>query len=228
MVTMIWREVGMSNYKEINPVEFITNFKIGKDAMIIKLKNVRLAFSDLFKPTAFEDGQELKYGATFLIGKKDPQISKEVLLGDGEVLKGGIEQAILEVAKAQWKDKGAAVIASIRDNPNKFCFQDGDLKPYDGFQNCMALTSKNKKRPRVVDADRTPLTQEDGKPYPGCYVMGSVEIWAQDNKWGKAIRASLRGVQFYKDGDAFTAGSVASEDEFDDLGDGADFEDDLA
>lgn len=180
--------------------------------MIIQLKNVRLAFADLFKPTAFEDGQELKYGATFLISKKAPQIKE-------------IEAAILEVAIAEWKDKAKGILATIKTNPNKYCFLDGETKSYDGFQGCMALSSKNKKRPTVVDKDKTQLSEADGKPYSGCYVNASVEIWAQDNKWGKAIRCSLRGVQFFRDGDAFSAGSVASEDEFEDLGDGADGED---
>jgi hypothetical protein len=196
----------------IDPIEFLTTFKKGKEAMIIQLKNVRLAFPDLWKPTAFEDGQELKYGATFLVSKKDPQVK-------------AINAAIQEVATEAWKEKAKAVLTSISGQPNKYCFQDGDNKSYDGFQGCMALSAKNKKRPTVVDKDKTPLTEGDEKPYGGCYVNASVEIWAQDNKWGKAIRASLRGVQFFKDGDQFSAGSVASEDEFDDLGSGAENED---
>lgn len=192
----------------IDPVEFIMNYKKGENAMIIKLENVRLAFADLFEPTAFEEGQEKKYGATFLISKKAPQIRE-------------LEAAILEVAVTEWKDKAKGILATIRTNPNKFCFQDGETKNYDGFQGCMALAAKNKKRPTVRDRDKTPLTEADGKPYAGCYVNASVEIWAQDNKWGKAIRASLRGVQFLRDGDAFSAGSIASEDEFDDLGTGS-------
>lgn len=212
MTVQIWREVGMSK-TPINPVEFLTNFNKGKDAMIIQLKNVRLAFPDLWKATAFEDGQEPKYGATFLVAKKSPQIKE-------------IEAAINEVAVAEWKEKAKGVLTSIKGNPNKFCFQDGDGKSYDGYAGCMALSAKNKKRPTVVDKDKTTLTESDEKPYGGCYVNASVEIWAQDNKWGKAIRASLRGVQFLRDGDAFSAGSVASEDEFEDLGDGADAEED--
>ena len=56
--------------------------------------------------------------------------------------------------------------------------------------------------------------------------MAKVEIWAQNNKYGKGIRAELRGVQFYRDGDAFTAGGVAKADEFEDLS--VDGDDDLA
>jgi hypothetical protein len=48
-------------------------------------------------------------------------------------------------------------------------------------------------------------------------VNGTVEVWAQDNKFGKGIRATLRGVQFVKDGDAFSAGTPVSEDDFDEI-----------
>ncbi|MDC5277565.1 DUF2815 family protein, partial [Acinetobacter baumannii] len=64
---------------------------------------------------------------------------------------------------------------------------------------------------------KTPLVQADGRPYAGCYVNAAIELWCQDNNYGKRINASLRGVQFLKDGEAFAGGGVASEDDFEDL-----------
>ncbi len=58
----------------------------------------------------------------------------------------------------------------------------------------------------------------DGKPYSGCYVNGIVDIWAQDNGFGRRLNATLKGVQFVKDGDAFSGGTAVSADAFDDLG----------
>jgi hypothetical protein len=80
------------------------------------------------------------------------------------------------------------------------------------------VSSRNKVRPLVLDRDKSPLTQSDGRPYAGCYVNGSIELWCQDNAYGKRINATLRGVQFYKDGEAFAGGGSATADEFDDLG----------
>ena len=82
-------------------------------------------------------------------------------------------------------------------------------------------TNRATTRPLVIDKDKSPLTEQDGKPYAGCFVNASVELWAQDNNYGKRINASLRGVQFFKDGDAFAGGGAASEDEFDDIAEGA-------
>ena len=175
--------------------------------MKLKLENVRLSFAHIFTPTAFKPGDALKYKATFLVPK-------------GSATASTIEQAIRATAVEKWGQKADAILKGIRNNPNKFCYQDGDSKTYDGWAGMMALTAGNKARPLVLDADRTPLTEADGRPYAGCYVNAIVEFFTYDNS-GNGISASLSGVQFHRDGDAFTGGGVASADEFDDISTGA-------
>lgn len=172
--------------------------------MKVTLKNVRLSFPDLFEPRAFKAGDEPKYKATLLIAKDDPQV---------EI----VEKAILATATEKWGAKAASIIKGIRHNPNKFNFQDGDTKEYDGYAGHMALSGSSKSRPLVIDRDKTPLGAADGRPYAGCYVNASLEIFGYENS-GNGISASLKGVQFVKDGDAFGGGAPASPDEFDDLG----------
>ncbi|WP_155814796.1 ssDNA-binding protein, partial [Serratia symbiotica] len=105
----------------------------------------------------------------------------------------------------------------------KICLHDGDEKAeYEGYPGNKFFSASNKARPRIVDRDNTILVQADGRPYAGCYVNAVIDIWAQDNKFGKRINASLGGVQFYQDGDAFAGGGIASEDDFGSLEDGAD------
>lgn len=187
----------------------MTDEKLGE----ITLTGVRLAFPDLFVPTAYKEDQQKQYGATFLIPKDSPQVKI-------------VEQAIKKVAKAKWGDNAESVLKQVRHNPQKFCFMDGDTKDnLDGYSGSMALSAKNKKRPTVVDVDATQLAESDGRPYAGCYVIAKVGLWAQQNTHGKAMRASLLGVQFQKDGDSFSAGRVASASEFADLSDGV--EDDM-
>lgn len=172
--------------------------------MELKLKNVRLSFPDLFVPRPFKQGDPPKYKATFLIPKGDPQIK-------------AIEAAIVAVAKEKWPKDWQKVLNSIKGNANKFCFQDGDNKSYDGYEGMMAFSASNKVRPGVFDRDRSPLTQDDGKPYAGCYVNAVLDVFAYDNS-GNGISASLSGVQFFRDGEAFTGGRPASADAFEDLG----------
>ena len=82
----------------------------------------------------------------------------------------------------------------------------------------------------VVKAEEVGL-KSDGRPYSGCYVNVSLDIYAQDNTYGRRINCNLSGVQFYRDGDSFEGGTPASPEEFEDLSDGVDddeLENDLA
>lgn len=172
--------------------------------MKVILKNVRLSFPDLFEPKAFQAGDTPKYKASFLIAKDDAAQLK------------AIEAAIKATATEKWGAKADAVLKGIRGNPNKFCFQDGDTKEYDGYAGHMSVSANSKVRPLVYDRDKTPLVAADGKPYAGCYVNASIEFFAYDTP-SNGISASLKGVQFASDGDAFGGGAPASPDEFDDL-----------
>jgi len=171
--------------------------------MKVVIKNARLSFPDLFEPRAFQAGDTPKFKATALVPKGSEMVRE-------------IEAAIMKVATDKWNTKAAGIVKSIRGNPNKFCFQDGDNKTYDGYEGMMAFSASNKVRPTIIDRDKSPLSVSDGRPYAGCYVNMIVDVFAYDNS-GNGIAASLSGVQFVKDGEAFGGGRPASADEFDDL-----------
>lgn len=176
--------------------------------MKLKLTNVRLAFPQLFEAKAVNGEGEPAFSATFLIDPADPQVKT-------------INAAIEAVAAEKWGAKSAAMLLSIR-KADKTCLHDGDLKAaYDGFPGNLFISARNKVRPPVVDRDKAPLVAADGKPYAGCFVHVVLELWAQDNNYGKRVNATLMGVQFFRDGDSFTGGGVASADDFDDVSSGA-------
>jgi len=170
--------------------------------MSIKLNNVRLSFPSLFQKAQF-NGEETKYEATFLLHKvRHADVIKE------------IEAAIAEKVKIELK--GAKVPA------DKLCLRDGDEVEYDGYADHMTLKASTKKRPLVLNKDKSPLTEADGVVYSGCFVNGIIDLWAQNNNYGKRINATLLGVQFAADGEAFSSGgSSASADDFDDIDDEA-------
>ena len=180
--------------------------------MIVKLKNVRLAFSqNLFTAGAMAGDTNSKptFSSTFLIKKDDLQASY-------------INQVIQDIAKEKWLGKASAVLKSLAAE-NKICFKDGDLKTeYDGFDGCMFIKASNAVRPGIFDKDGTELSESSGRPYAGCYVMANVDIWAQDNKYGKRINAKLLGVKFYADGDAFVGSATSSANDFDKIDNGDD------
>ena len=182
----------------------------------ILLQNVRLAFPNIWQPRASQDGGKAKYGASLILPHDHPAVK-------------AIRALLPKVAKEKWGDKADVILKGL-EKQDRICLHDGDVKAqYDGFAGNLFVSANSDGRPSVLDRDKTPLAATDGKPYSGCYVNASIELWAQDHqKHGKRINAQLRGVQFFKDGDAFAAGSPASEDEFPDLGDQGDDTDPLA
>ena len=179
----------------------------------LKISNARAAFVTVYEPKKFagDDAAKLAFSLSGILAKDDPQIKL-------------INAAIDAEAKEKWKEKAPALLKLLRTTDKTF-LHDGDLKPeYEGFPGNLYISARNPSRPLVIDRDKTPLTQADGKPYSGCYVNLILDVWAQENKWGKRVNATLKGVQFVKDGDAFSGSAPASADSFDELGDGADAE----
>lgn len=176
----------------------------------IMLRDVRLAFPNLFEPTTVGGEGEPRYSAMLILPPDHPQVKE-------------IRAKMVAVAKEKWKDK-AQVLYQGLEKTDKLALHDGDTKAqYDGCAGNLFISAaaQQNARPTVLDANRSPLTERDGKIYAGCYVNVSLDFWAQDNKYGKRINAQLRGVQFLRDGDAFAAGRPASGDEFDDVSEGA-------
>ena len=187
-----------------------TNQPIGR----MMLKNVRLGFPNLFTPTTVGGEGEPRYSAMLILPPDHPQMAE-------------IKAKMLAVAKDKWKDKGQAVYTTL-DKTDKLALHDGDTKAqYDGVAGnfFISAAAQQAARPTVIDSNKSPLTERDGKPYAGCYVNVSIDLWAQDNKYGKRVNAQLRGVQFVRDGDAFAAGRPADSDEFEEVTEGADADD---
>lgn len=162
--------------------------------MKITLKNVRLSFPSLFRKATF-NGEETKYEATFLISKE----TQSELIAQ-------IQGAIVEKVKVDLK--------GVKLGPDKICMKDGDEAEYDGYAGSYSLKASSIKRPLVIDRDKSPLSEDDNVIYPGCYVNAIIELWAQNNSWGKRVNANLLGVQFYKDGQPFGGGVSAGTDDF--------------
>lgn len=171
-----------------------------KAERIVMLKDVRLSFPVLFEAKAFETGGKKEFSASFLMGKDHPVAAE-------------IKKVFANMAVEKWGEKGAQLLAALfRDD--RLCLHDGDRKDYDGYAGNYFVRANNGVRPLLLDRARNPLTEADGKLYSGCYVNATISLWTQDNKWGKRINANLRGVQFNRDGEAFTGGGTASVDEF--------------
>lgn len=182
----------------------------------VVLKDVRISFCDtLFVPKEYEAGDgKFRHSSTFLVVP-------------GSANDKAIQAAIKAEALAVWGKRAEVMLESMRGNSNKYCYTKGDLKAdkYDGYEGMLVLASHRRAKdgaPGVFsqypgpDGKAARLTEKDGKPYAGCYVNAVVEIYAQEGT-NAGIRSGLVSVQFWRDGDAFSAGSVANPDDFETL-----------
>jgi hypothetical protein len=149
--------------------------------MELILKNVRLSYPHLFKAKSVMNSDP-KYSAAFILDKvKDAdQIAKV--------------QAVIESVKAAEK---------LKVDNDKICLKDGASKDEVYGANVCFINASNDDRPQVVDRGRHAITEDDDIIYGGCYVNAVLNIWAQNNQWGRRVNASLEVVQFVKDGDRF-------------------------
>lgn len=168
--------------------------------MAIKISNARLSFPNLFRKASFQ-GNETKYEATFIVPKE----------GNEKWHKDVMAQIDASLASAKMK-----VTAE------KMFIKDGDTLDRPEYEGAWVIKASNSKRPTTIDRDRTVLVEEDEKFYAGCYVNASIDIWLQNNQFGKRVNANLLGVQFIKDGESFEGDFVAKADDFDDLGEDED------
>lgn len=186
------------------------------------LKVARLSFPNIWKPTAFDDKpDDLTFNCNGLIEHSDPQVPQ-------------IEALIEQVAKDAWKDNWQGMLASARAQ-DRVPLHNGDMKAdYDGYPGHYYFSARNAARPLIlqqvpwqVDNEGKPLRDQkgklipnehkeaDGRPYGGCYVNISVEIFAYSRP-KPGISAALKGIQFVKDGDSFAGGPPASPEDFGD------------
>lgn len=179
-------------------------------AIRLTVRDARIAFAnDLFTAKSI-DGSKPAYASSFLIPPNHSAIAEA-------------EKAFVSLSNEKWGAKGPAILAAMKKT-DKLCLHDGNLKTYAGYAGNMYFSARNPVRPKVKARNgQDDVSADSGIIYSGCRVIAFLELWAQDHpKGGKRINATLRGVQFMRDDEAFTGGGAAGDDEFEDLGVDAD------
>jgi Protein of unknown function (DUF2815) len=148
----------------------------------ILLTNVRLSYPTLFTAKEIQGSTKAKYSAAFILDKKKDvaQIKK-------------LQEVIENILKEN----------KIKVDPDKRCLKDGASKPDSYGDDVFFINASSDRRPQVVDRDRSPITESDDRVYGGCYVNAVINLWPQNNDFGKRVNASLEVVQFVKDGEPF-------------------------
>lgn len=179
---------------------------ISNAELTVHLTNVRLSYFYGFEPYVNTDPKTGKTSSSFcshfILGPDHPDVEK-------------IKVAQRAAALGMWKDQAQAMLEALAGQ-DRLCLHKGNIsKPgADGYKDMLYVSASSKKRFTIVDGDRTPLTAESGRPYSGCYANAIVQIWAQNNQYGKRINAQVAGVQFLRHGESFGGGRVAAPEEF--------------
>lgn len=167
---------------------------------VIKLPNVRISYPNIFRKGSYEGTENSKYDCTFILDKtKNEKLIKDVSNHIKKLLKD--------------KNKGARLAA------DRYCLRDGDATGKEEYKNTYILKASSTARPTVMDRDKSPITEDDNVIYSGCRVNATIDLWFQPSH-GKRVNANLRGIQFYRDDEAFGGGRIDPEivmDEFEDL-----------
>lgn len=175
--------------------------------MDIIIKNIRLSFPQLFSAKEFKPGD----------GK--PRWSAAFIVPEGSEADKAIRGAIRVAAEETWGVNAEKMLKSVEGQKTQYCYLNGGNKGFEGAWVLSTHRSAKLARPQIIDADKSPLTAEDGRPYAGCYVNARVGIWCQKGE-NPGVRASFDVIQFARDGDAFGA-APPSTDDFDDVTSGA-------
>lgn len=154
---------------------------------------VRLSFVHLFKPYAFQPGQDEKFSTTILLPKTDAATKQRI-----------------DAAIAAAKQKGASgswngVVPPVVPDP----IWDGDGVKQDGTpfgpecRGHWVFTARSSADypPEVVDRMGNPIINQTDV-YSGCYARVNVEFYPYNFNGKKGVGCSLGPVQKLRDGEA--------------------------
>lgn len=155
----------------------------GKNTKIVT-DLVRFAYVNVWRPVAFEGGEE-KYGVSIIISKRDENTMDKIIMSVNKAMENGKKK--LEGIPIE------NIIMPIRDGDAE---RDDDEAYADSyFINAYTLT-----KPQVVDENRNHI-EDESEFYSGCYGRASITFYAYKHDGKAGIACGLRNVQKLRDGE---------------------------
>lgn len=178
------------------------------------LKDVRLSFPHLAEPHASVADGAKKYRASFLMDPETPAGKKAI---------AAAKKAAQEVIDQAWpKTKKCPA------QPHRKCLKHGNDctnqagEVYKGYEDQIVVVSANESQPTLLYRNKKRVPDSEIKKvfFGGCRVEAIVRFYAitDPKKGGAGLFASLEGVRFWEEDEAFGSQGV-SEDAFDDYDD---------
>lgn len=182
---------------------------------VLMLSNVRIAYADGLNTARVMKGQP---GQT----SQNPTYSCALLISNEST------DAINTIRAAMWRlaeatfGQSASAIWQEMEASGKLALKNGATKAsQDGFLGHMFFSpnAKQEKPPlllhKFADPEKTDgspliLKRPQGIIYSGCYVNAQINLWVQNNDFGRRINSEVLAVQFANDGDRFGGGASAN------------------
>lgn len=157
----------------------------------IQLENVVISYANLYEAKGF-NGSAPRFSANFLIAGDD---SDQLNL-------------IRETTKALLTQEFGTAIPKLKDT--HLALKDGNQTSYKGYENKFYLMASNGEKfpPILVDVFNEDLSKDKNAIQSGDVVNALLDIWVQNNQYGKRVNVTLLGVQFVKKGERFTQNAV--------------------
>lgn len=192
----------------------------------IILPKVRLSFPAIITPKQYEGKGDPYYSAVLSVPKGSPtdiEITKSIKEGIAHVFAGAL---FAETGYADFMGDKRTTFYRDGDSAKLSARSDGTMpEEFKGFMTAHPRVAADKP-PLLLNGARKEVIRflPDGSVnpetsifYAGCYVHVSLDLWIQNSKTTKGIRASLRSVMFCSDGAAFAGGPPPSAKEFESL-----------
>lgn len=179
---------------------------MNQEATNVTTGEVRLSYVHLFRPYAYQQGQEEKFQATILLPKSDT------------ATKARIDAAIEAAKQKGMSNNWNGVVPPLVPTP----VHDGDgVRPSDGMPfgpECkghwvFTASAKADRPPQVVDATLNPIINQS-EIYSGVYAMVNVNFFPYAFGGKKGIGCGLGPVKKVRDGESLGGGSLSAEQAF--------------
>ena len=192
--------------------------------MKLYVKGARLSFTQsLFEAQPGPNGGKAKFSCAVIVepgtlgyaGEANPDSAagKAAGLKFGPFLEAA-SKAILDVAGKKWGPKRDEMIGTMKAKNMLFLHDGSEKGEVPGYKGNKFFNASNQIRPVIRDKTGAQLEAKDGVIYAGCYADVVVDVWPQDNQFGKRVNASLLSVTFSHDGERLAGGATASADDY--------------
>ena len=147
--------------------------------MSVVLKEVKLLYPSLVNKATFSGISTDKYQASFLL---DETQHKDVIVALRKEIAQEIGKSGLKIPK------------------DKYCVKHGSDFEDDFYNNQLIVRSSNRNEILLIDRQKEPIVDKSIF-YSGCIVTAVIDIWIQNNQYGKRVNSTVRLIQFVQDGE---------------------------